>query len=99
MQNILPILQNALKTNVSVSFDILDPDLGDGYAGTLLQINEKSYIYRGYKAWTDLAELLMCKMLTPQKSSYPLVTLCFQKLETKSSFHLDRQTSPPTIRD
>ena len=92
MQEILPILQNRLKTDAAVSFEVLEPDLGEGYAGNLIQIEDKSYIYRGYKAWTDLAELLMCKMLTPKESSYPLVTLCFQKLETQSSFHLDTQS-------
>ena len=92
MQEILPILQNALKTDAFVSFEVLNPDLDEGYAGNLITIEEKSYIYRGYKAWTDLAELLMCKMLTPKESIYPLVTLCFQKLETQSSFHLDTQS-------
>jgi hypothetical protein len=92
MQEIFPVLQNALKTDASVSFEVLNPDLGKGYAGNLITIKERSYIYRGYKAWTDLAELLMCKMLTPKESSYPLVTLCFQKLETQSSFHLDMQS-------
>ena len=92
MQEILPILQNALKTDSSVSFKVLNPDLGEGYAGNLITIEDKSYIYRGYKAWTDLAELLMCKMLTPEESSYPLITLRFQKLETQSSFHLNTQS-------
>lgn len=92
MQEILPLLQNRLKTDASVSFEVLNPDLGEGYAGNLIQIEERSYLYRGYKAWTDLAELLMCKMLTPKESCYPLVTLCFQKLETQSSFHLDTQS-------
>jgi len=93
MQEILPLLQNRLKTDTSVSFEVLNPDLGEGYTGNLITIEDISYIYRGYKAWTDLAELLMCKMLTPKESSYPLVTLCFQKLETQNSFHLDTQSS------
>ena len=92
MQEMLPILQNRLETNSSVSFEVLNPDLGEGYAGCLMRIEDKPYIYRGYKAWTDLAELLMCKMLTPKESSYPLVTLHFQKLETQNSFHLDTQS-------
>jgi len=91
-QEILPTLQNKLKTDTSVSFEVLNPDLGEGYAGNIITIEEMSYIYRGYKTWTDLAELLMCKMLTPKESSYPLVTLCFQKLETQGSFHLDTQS-------
>ena len=93
MQEILPLLQESLKTDVSVSFKVLNPDLGEGYAGNLITIEDKTYIYRGYKAWTDLAELLMCKMLTPKESSYPFVTLRFQKLEIQSSFHLDIQSA------
>ncbi len=93
MQKILPILNNRLKTDSSVSFEVLNPDLGRGYAGNSITIEEKRYIYRGYKTWTDLAELLMCKMLTPKEGSYPFVTLCFQKLEIQSSFHLNTQSS------
>ncbi|MCD6212368.1 MAG: methyltransferase domain-containing protein [Sulfurovum sp.] len=92
MQEILPLLQESLSKNSSVSFEILNPDLGEGYAGNLITIEDQTYIYRGYKAWTDLAELLICKMLTAKESSYPLVTLHFQKLETQSSFHLDTQS-------
>jgi len=92
MQKILPLLQESLRENSSVSFEILNPDLGEGYAGNLITIEDKTYIYRGYKAWTNLAELLMCKMLTPKVNSYPLVTLHFQKLETQSSFHLDTES-------
>ncbi len=92
MQEIIPILQNKLKTDTSVSFDVLNPDLGEGYAGNAMTIENRAYIYRGYKAWTDLAELLMCRMLTPKESNYPLVTLRFQKLETQNSFHLDTQS-------
>ena len=75
------------------SFEILDPDLGDGYAGDIVEIDGESYIYRGYKAWTDLAELLRCKMMTPEKSTYPLVKLHFKKLETQSSFHIESSSS------
>jgi len=89
MQEILLLLQESLIENSSVSFEILNPDLAEGYAGKQITIEDKTYIYRGYKAWTDLAELFMCKMLTPKASSYPLVTIHFQKLESKSSFHLD----------
>jgi len=89
MQEILPLLQESLIENSSVSFEILNPDLAEGYAGKQITIEDQTYIYRGYKAWTDLAELLKCKILTPKESSYPLVTIYFQKLESKSSFHLD----------
>jgi len=92
MQEILPLLQKHLKNQTSISFDVLNPDLGEGYAGNLIQIDNKPYIYRSYKTWVDLCELLMCKMLTPKENTYPYVTLTFQKLETKDSFHLDTQS-------
>ncbi|RRS30323.1 MAG: methyltransferase [Epsilonproteobacteria bacterium (ex Lamellibrachia satsuma)] len=92
MQEILPILQNRLKTKETVSFKILDPDLGEGYAGEKIIIKDQSYIYRGYKAWTDLAEILKCRMLTPQKCEEPLVTLRFKKME-EDSFHSDTPKS------
>lgn len=89
MQSILPIIEETLKNNSFVSFDVLDPDLGEGfYAGHQICIDGTAYIYRGYKTWVDLAELYMCTMLTPQKSIYPFVTITFKKLKTRNSFHL-----------
>lgn len=93
MQEILPLLQNKLRKNTLVSFEVLNPDLSEGYAGNETIIEEKIYKHRGYKAWTDLAELLMCKMLTPKEGRYPLVTVRFEKLETQNSFHLDTEGS------
>ncbi len=92
MQEILPILQNRLNIDTSLAFNVLDPDMGEGYAGNEICIEDKTYIHRGYKAWTDLAELLLCQMLTPKEGKYPLVTLRFQKLDTQNSFHLDTES-------
>ena len=92
MQEILPLLKSRLQTEDAITFDVLNPDLAEAYAGEELYINDTLYRYRGYKAWTDLAELLLCKMLTPKESTYPLVTLNFKKLEVKNSFHLDTQS-------
>ena len=82
-----------LQAGKHISFEVLDPDLGEGYAGEKLHIEGKTYLYHSYKSWTDLAEILICKMMTPEKSTYPLVKLCFQKLETQSSFHTETQSS------
>ena len=90
MQEILPLLQKALEIEDSISFSVINPDLGEGYAGTWVEIEGQSYLYRSLKSWMDLAELLKCKMLLPQEVTYPLVALTFKKLETASSFHLDR---------
>jgi len=93
MQEILPTLQNILKAQDEVSFEVLSPDVAEGYAGTEVEIEGNSYLYRGYKAWTDLAELLHCKMLTPKEVTYPLVKLCFKKLSHFQSFHHDAKES------
>ena len=89
MQDIISHLQDILLDQESISFDVLDPDYEAGYAGKAVTIDGKRYIYRGYKAWIDLAELLKCRMLTPQKiKNSPLVKLYFKKLDT-GSFHTD----------
>lgn len=82
-----------LEAEKSISFEVLDPDLCEGYAGERLDIEGETYIYRGYRSWTDLAELLMCKIMTPEKSTYPLVKLRFKKLEGQSSFHIASQSA------
>ena len=92
MQDILPLLQDKLQTDNVITFNVLDPDLGEGYAGNQIVIDDQTYIHRGFKTWTDLAELLLCKMHTPKEGEYPFVTLKFEKLETQSSFHLDTKS-------
>ena len=89
----LTVQVNECEVGKCISFEILDPDLGEGYAGEKKVIEGTTYLYRSYKSWIDLAELLMCKMLTPEKSTYPLVRLTFKKLETQSSFHIESQSS------
>jgi len=93
MQEILPLLQKSLNANSTISFNVLDPDIKNGYAGDEIIINDTTFIYRGYKAWTDLAELLLCKMLTPKESEYPYITLRFEKLKKEDSFHLNTDVS------
>ncbi|MBD3790308.1 MAG: methyltransferase domain-containing protein [Campylobacterales bacterium] len=96
MLDIISILQKKVaiyKEDEEISFDVIDPDLYEGYAGCLVSIDGQNYIYRGYKAWADLAQLLMCKMLTPRQSVYPLVKIRFKKLLREDSFHL--QTNRP----
>ena len=89
MQKILHVLENALKENSSISFDVLNPDIENRYAGYQIEINDTTYIHRSYKAWADLAELLFCRMFTPKESDYPCVTIRFEKLKSNDSFHLD----------
>ena len=92
MQEILPVLHKELETEDIISFSVLNPELGEGYAGSKIGIDNRTYIHRGFKAWMDLAELLMCKMLMPKEGKYPLVILRFEKLREESSFHLDTKS-------
>ncbi|MGC9351613.1 MAG: methyltransferase domain-containing protein [Sulfurovum sp.] len=93
MQEILAELSHeirSLQPGDVISFDVLDPDEGGRYAGEKVMIEGEEYLYHGYKSWTDLAQLLHCKMLTPHSSSYPFITLHFEKLQ-RDTFHESRE--------
>lgn len=73
-------------------FEVLNPDLHNNcYAGEIVCHNGIEYIYRGYKAWVDLAQSLMCKMLTPEKKSSHTIILKFVSLSEKKSFHSHKE--------
>ena len=92
MQEILPILQKQLENSNNTSFTILNPDYHDGYAGSQVEVKNKMYVHRSYKAWTDLAELLMCKMQTPKVINKHLIELTIIKLQS-NSFHNDSKNT------
>ena len=91
MYEILYTLQNILTTikpKEILEFEVLNPDFAtSAYAGTSIIVEDEEYIYRGYKAWIDLAEILQCKMLTPTCQTPAFVTIRFQKLDSEDSFH------------
>ncbi len=77
----------------TVKFEVLNPDLGRGrYAGSLITIDGKNYRHRSYKAWSDLAELLFCRIMTPKIAAEHTVIICFEKLDLDSSFHKSHDT-------
>lgn len=78
----------SLNPKETIEFEVLNPDiLSSAYAGSIVKIEEKEYIYRGYKAWVDLAQILGCRMLTPTCQNPNLVTIRFEKLNSEDSFH------------
>jgi len=79
MQEILPLLQESLSKNSSVSFEILNPDLGEGYAGNLITIEDKTYIYR-----TESHFFAINKMEEPAFLYYYQQALTNVKLENRS---------------
>jgi len=90
MQEILSILKAKLsnENQNEVTLEVLNPDVClDCYAGKELEVEGEIFIYRGYKVWVDLAEILYCKIATPIIHKPHTIILKLQKLNLKSSFH------------
>ncbi|MDH5464092.1 MAG: class I SAM-dependent methyltransferase [Thiovulaceae bacterium] len=88
MLEILELLKEKLQESDEVSFEVLNPDIADGtYAGEIIELEGRRYLYRSLKAWSDLAQLLFCKMRVPEKLSDERIRVHFIKLNTQSSFH------------
>lgn len=86
--NVLQVKVKELKEKEIIEFKVLNPDIQSStYAGTIINIENKEYLYRGYKAWVDLAQILFCKMLTPISCDDKLVIIRFEKLNKEQSFH------------
>ncbi len=76
------------QNNSLIKFEILNPDFAkNSYSGEILTCKGIKYRYFSYRALNDLAELLLCKMLTPHISSECCVSITFKKLDIKESFH------------
>jgi predicted GIY-YIG superfamily endonuclease/SAM-dependent methyltransferase len=76
------------SADAEIAFEVVDPDHGAAsYAGKQISVEGIEYLYRGYKAWSDLAELHFCRMLTPKAAEGGRVLMRFQRLDTASSFH------------
>lgn len=80
-------LEEELAQHQQITFSVLNPDICSNYSGETISLDKIDYIYRGYKAWVNLAELLYCKMLTPQIIDEHHVQLTFKKLQREDSFH------------
>ncbi len=81
-------LEKELKDKSKLEFIVFNPDYaGSTYAGKNFEIDGNPYIYRGYKAYTDLAQVLFCKMLTPRSVNEHKVIISLEKLDCENSFH------------
>ncbi|HEX5670497.1 MAG TPA: methyltransferase domain-containing protein [Sulfuricurvum sp.] len=88
LSEILAWAHETLKENSTLSFEVLNPDFGRGnYAGASLLVEDVIHIYRSYKAWSDLGEILFCRMLTPKIVSEHTVQITYEKLDLSDSFH------------
>ncbi|MCX6074379.1 MAG: class I SAM-dependent methyltransferase [Campylobacterales bacterium] len=88
LTDILSYAHATLKESDTLIFEVLNPDISRGsYAGEHVTIENKTYLYRSYKAWSDLGELLFCRMLTPTPLSDHTVAITYEKLDLSDSFH------------
>jgi len=91
MLEIIKIVKEKLKTTQAkeiLEFEVLNPDsCTSTYAGNHVTLDNIQYVYRGYGAWSDLAQILHCKMLTPTIISKHTVLLRLEKLNADDSFH------------
>lgn len=79
-----------LNAHEIIEFEVLNPDTFDStYSGEEVKIEDVSYIYRSLKAYTDLSELLFCKMLCPIPKNKKTIVIRFKKLLKEESFHLE----------
>lgn len=88
LTDILTWAEESLRNSGTVSFEVLNPDIARGhYAGESVTVGESVYLYRSYKAWNDLVELLFCRLLTPEKATDHTVRLTLEKIDISGSFH------------
>ena len=91
MLQIITILDdrlNTLNAKDIIEFEVINPDCySSTYSGNIVLLNNKKYIYRGYKAWVDLAQILYCRMLTPTLKSKGTIVIRYEKLNSDDSFH------------
>ncbi len=87
-------LSNELKDKTKVSFEVINPDIKSStYSGSKFTINlnndknDNEVIYRSYKVWTDFANILKCKFMTPVKIDENFVKITYEKLDEDISFH------------
>ncbi len=88
LTDIIAWANETLEASDTLTFEVLNPDVGHGnYAGKSVTINDTTYLYRSYKAWSDLGEILFCRMLTPKPLSAHTVQITYEKLDLGNSFH------------
>jgi hypothetical protein len=89
MFEIISYLEEELKNKNEVLFEVLNPDIKiDVYAGEIIKIENQEFVYRSYKSWSDLSELLFSKLLIVSINSQTVV-IKLQKLNKNDSFHKD----------
>ena len=89
MFEIVLLLKKILKETNEVLIEVLNPSFKtDLFVGEKVVVENEEFIYRTFKAWTDLAEILFCRILIKEINSKTMI-INFQKLNQNDSFHTD----------
>jgi hypothetical protein len=86
-KQIIETLQRQLSKEGRTTFEILSPDIGTYYSGSMVEVEGEKYCYRSLKSWLDLSNILHCKMHLPQALPPYFAKLTFEALSLEDSFH------------
>jgi len=75
------------SVNDTIEFEVIDPDISNEFSGTEICILGQKYIYRPFKVWVDLAEVLHCKIHTPRQLKHNRILIRFSPLNLNKSWH------------
>lgn len=93
MYEIINFMQNELLHKDSVQIKVLNPSVSkDLFSGEIIKLEEE-FIYRSFKVWSDLSEILFCKMYVSSIDKY-FMDLQFEKLNSNDSFHNQQLINP-----
>jgi hypothetical protein len=70
-----------------IEFEVIDPDISNEFSGTVISIQGQKYIYRPFKVWVDLAEVLHCKIHTPKQLKNNRILIRYSPLNISKSWH------------
>lgn len=89
MFEIIFYLEEELKIKNQILLEVLNPNIEKNiYLGEKYIFENKEYIYRSFKTWTDLAELFFCSLNVESINENTMI-IKFDKLDKFDSFHND----------
>ncbi|HAQ60917.1 TPA: methyltransferase [Candidatus Delongbacteria bacterium] len=78
---------SSCRVDETIEFEVIDPDISNEFSGTEISILGQKYIYRPFKVWVDLAEVLHCKIHTPRQLKNNRIQISYSPLNLNKSWH------------
>lgn len=93
LSEIIAWLTTECAQQTLVSCQVSDPDLHRGhYAGQQVEYDGVQRMYRPLRSWLDLADILECRLLVPERLSGGWLQLTFERLQNQDWQH-DKQAT------